>query len=285
MEKRAIITVAGAITLTVLASSSALAVNFRGADDNSPGDVGTFTPKDTTTVAPQVATVYVDVPGTPTSVAPSPSVAVTAAPSPAVTVESRGWCEPARDHDAGQQLRQRRRAQGRERGEPLRGRWRPWRRLKIDWPRWPSGAPDRRPHRPRQPRGPARRAAPVRRGRRASAAPLTRILVTGASVSAVLAGAGFLALADQAVSATSPAASQGPAAAPTVALAGGAARPDQGGRRHAPSASRDVCGRPGSCRARGGAASVPARCGPTKAAVVAAPAAAPPAPVTTTKKS
>ena len=83
MEKRAIITAAGAITLTVLASSSALAVNFRGADNNSPGDVGTFTPKDTTTVAPQVATVYVDVPAAPTSLAP---VAVTAAPSPAVTV-------------------------------------------------------------------------------------------------------------------------------------------------------------------------------------------------------
>jgi hypothetical protein len=89
VEKRTIITVAGAITLTVLASSSALAANFRGADDNSPGDVGTFTPKDATSVAPQVATVYVDVPATPTSVAPLP-----AAPLPAATVAAATVAAP-----------------------------------------------------------------------------------------------------------------------------------------------------------------------------------------------
>lgn len=86
MEKRTIITVAGAVTLTVLASTSALAANFHGADNKSPGDVGTFTPTDATAVPPQVTTVYVDVPSAPTGLAPSPSVAVTAAPLPAVTL-------------------------------------------------------------------------------------------------------------------------------------------------------------------------------------------------------
>lgn len=83
MEKRTVITVAGAITLTVLASTSALAVNFRGAADQPPGDVGTFSPTaDATSIPPQVVTVYVDVP---TGAATSP-VAVTLAPQPAVTL-------------------------------------------------------------------------------------------------------------------------------------------------------------------------------------------------------
>ncbi len=85
MEKRTVITVAGAITLTALASSSALAANFRGTANTPPGDVGTFTPTDASAVPPQVVTVYVDVPGARTGLAPSPSVAVTAPPVPAVT--------------------------------------------------------------------------------------------------------------------------------------------------------------------------------------------------------
>jgi hypothetical protein len=83
MRKRTVVTVAGAITLTVLASTSALAVNFRGANDEPPGDVGTFSPAvDPTSVPPQIVTVYVDVP---TNAAASP-VAVSAPPQPAVTV-------------------------------------------------------------------------------------------------------------------------------------------------------------------------------------------------------
>jgi hypothetical protein len=81
VEKRTVITVAGAITLTVLASTSALAVNFRGAADQPPGDVGTFAPTaDATLMPPQVVTVYVDVP---TGAVP---VAVTMAPPPAATL-------------------------------------------------------------------------------------------------------------------------------------------------------------------------------------------------------
>ena len=135
---------------------------------------------------------------------------------------------------------------------------------------------------------PDRTASPpgrVRRGRRKSAAPLTRILVTGASVSAVLAGAGFLALADQAVSATSPSASQG-APAPTAALAGGAPTPPVNVvvvTRHLPPAA------PGAAQAAVAPTAAPTAsplgAAAPKAAVVAAPSAAPPAPVTTTKKS
>ena len=126
--------------------------------------------------------------------------------------------------------------------------------------------------------------APVRRGRRKSAAPLTRILVTGASVSAVLAGAGFLARADQAVSATSPSASQGPA--PTAALAGGAPTPPvnvvvvtRPVPPAAPAAAQAAVAPSPAPQASPLGAAAP------KAAVVAAPTAAPAAPVTTTKKS
>jgi hypothetical protein len=83
VEKRTVITVAGAITLTVLASTSALAVNFRGANDQPPGDVGTFSPTvDATSIPPRVVTVYVDVP----TVAATSPVTVSIAPPPPVTL-------------------------------------------------------------------------------------------------------------------------------------------------------------------------------------------------------
>ncbi len=57
---------------------------------------------------------------------------------------------------------------------------------------------------------------PPRRARRKAAAPLTRIGATGVSVTAVLVGAGFLALADRAAS--PPAPSQGVGVVPTAAV-------------------------------------------------------------------
>lgn len=57
-------------------------------------------------------------------------------------------------------------------------------------------------------------ATPPRRTRRKAAAPLTRIVTTGLSLSAVLAGAGFLALADRAASGPTP--SQDVLTAPTA---------------------------------------------------------------------
>ncbi len=66
-------------------------MNFRGADDRPPGDVGTFSPAvDVTQVPPQIVTVYVDVP---TGAATTP-VAVSAAPEP-VAVTQAGSVVPA----------------------------------------------------------------------------------------------------------------------------------------------------------------------------------------------
>lgn len=89
MEKRTVITVAGAVTLTVLASSSAMAVNFRGANDQPPGGVGTFSPSvDTAVGPPQTVRVFVDVPPDPALTTPSSSVPVAAAPQPAMTLDA-----------------------------------------------------------------------------------------------------------------------------------------------------------------------------------------------------
>jgi len=156
------------------------------------------------------------------------------------------------------------------------------------------------------PDGTAPLPAPPRRGRRSSAAPLTRVLVTGASVSAVLAGAGFLALADQAVSATAPSAPQGAGASPTAALAGGAptlpiqvvvvtrqvpaAAPAAAAAPVAPSAPAPQASPLGAAAPKAAVVAAPPVAAPPVAAPpaappVAPPPAAPPAPVTTTKPS
>ncbi len=149
-----------------------------------------------------------------------------------------------------------------------------------------AGAPEGIDHATAPSSGTTAPNAPARRARRKAVAPLTRIITTGASLSAVLAGAALLALADRASSAPSSLKGVTTAASGGVVVSMPPAPPITVivVMRQTPSTANTTrAAAPPIARAPSAASPLGARA--PKPAVIAHPKAATTAPVTRTKKS